>query len=346
MPAALQNTAPVNIECVELSNSRGDSIQILTLGGIIREWHVAMSKNEPVNIVLGYPHNTSYLHDTAYHGAITGRYCNRIANSQYSLNGASHHLTSNEGPHQLHGGPIGFSKRLWTIKERTKQSLTLSLFSEEGDQGHPGNLQIQICYTLDDNGHLDIQWQAESDQDTYVSLTSHAYFNLAGCGDICDHDLQICADQYTPQDASLIPTGAISDVTGSILDLRNFHRLGDIVSSEDPEILSYGGLDHNWAFACDGQLKTMAQLRSHRSGLRLTVKSTLPGLQCYSGNHLQANGIHGCHEGLCLEPQYYPDSPNRPDFPSPLLRQGQTMSHTIRYEVVNDKYRHGRKEHE
>lgn len=308
-------------------------MSIMTLGGIIREWEVAASSGEAVNIILGYPHAHSYLKDTAYHGAITGRYCNRIANSQFFIDDKSVTLIANEGKQHLHGGPDGFNRRHWNVEEQSEQRVVLSLFSPDGDQGYPGNLQVTVHYELDNTGSLNIDWQAESDADTVISLTSHGYFNLAGSGDTLEHYLRILAPHYTPVNSDLIPSGEIRSVAGTALDLQCFTRLGDILASHDPEIQTCDGLDHNWAGGAPGELRLRAELLSAKTNLLLRVCSTLPGLQCYSGNHLQANGIHGCHEGICLEPQYYPDSPNQPSFPSPLLRAGETKSHRIQYQV-------------
>jgi aldose 1-epimerase len=200
--------------------------------------------------VLGYAEAESYQLDSAFHGAIARRYCNRIANSQFALQGHTHTLASNEGPHHLHGGPEGFSRRVWQVGPQTDQTLQLNLRSPSGDQGYPGELDVTLNYTLDDDGALCIDWVASASADTVVSITSHAYYNLAGSGDILNHWLRIPAAHYTPVDHELIPTG----------EIRN-------------------------------------------------------------------------HAGICLEPQYYPDSPNRPHFPSPVLRSGDIMRHRMRYQV-------------
>ena len=322
---------PQDVQLIELSNARGDSLQVLTLGAIIKQWNVNTREHGIVNTVLGYPHKQSYLKDPAYHGAITGRYCNRIANSHFSIGEQHYQLQSNEGPHHLHGGPQGFNGRIWHIESSDKQNLTLSLHSADGDQGYPGNLDVLLCYTLNDNGALDIEWNAHTDRDTVVSLTSHAYFNLAGCGDIRDHYLRIAGSHYTPTTADMIPTGEIRPVTDSVLDLRNFTPLDQLLDSNDPEIADLGGLDHNWLTRLSSELRLCAELLCPRTQLLLQISSTLPGLQCYTGNHLSANGIHGCHEGLCLETQHCPNSPNEPGFPSPLLRAGETQRHHTRY---------------
>ena len=333
----MQQTLHPELEPVELRNSRGDRISVLPLGGILREWEIAVDSREPLNIILGYLHAHSYLKDSAYHGAIAGRYCNRIANSQFSIDEKTFRLSPNEGPHHLHGGPEGFNRRVWTVREQTapeqENQLTLSLLSPQGDQGYPGNLEVTVKYTLDDEGALSIDWEASSDADTIVGLTCHGYFNLAGCGDILDHYLHIPANDYTPVDDELIPTGDICSVANTALDLRQFARIGDVLAKDDPEIQACDGLDHNWAGGATGEMKLRAELYSPHSNLLLAVSSTLPGLQCYTGNQLQGGGIHGCHEGVCLEPQHYPNSPNQPNFPSPILRAGETVRHRICYQV-------------
>ena len=324
---------PKDVQLVELSNARGDSLQVLTLGAAIKEWNINSQTHGMVNTVLGYPHQQSYLKDTAYHGAIVGRYCNRIANSSFSIGTQQYQLLSNEGVNHIHGGPQGFNSRIWNIEESDRQSLTLSLHSPDGDQGYPGNLDVLLRYTLSDDGALDLEWQAHTDLDTMVSLSNHAYFNLAGCGDIRDHSLRIAASHYTPITADMLPTGEIRPVAGSALDLRNFTGLAQLLDSDEPEITDHGGLDHNWIPDPGGELRLCAELLSPRTQLLLQICSTLPGLQCYTGNYLPANSIHSCHEGVCLEPQHYPNSPNEPSFPSPLLRAGETQRHHTRYHI-------------
>ena len=333
MSAPATEAESSKIQAIDLTNPRGDRVSIMSLGGILQSWEVATGSDGPINIVLGYHHPHSYLKDTAYHGAIAGRYCNRIARSRFSIGETSYTLVANEGTHHLHGGPNGFNQRIWNIEEQGRQQLKLSLCSEDGYQGYPGNLQVSVSYKLEDDGALAVDWEATTDADTVVSLTSHSYFNLAGCGDILEHYLRIPAGEYTPVDGDLIPTGEICSVAGSALDLRKFSRLEDVLASANPEIQACGGLDHNWAGGSAGEMLLRAELFSPHTGLLLSVNSTLPGLQCYTGNHLQGNSIHDCHEGVCLEPQYYPDSPNHPNFPSPLLRAGETMRHQISYTV-------------
>ena len=331
MSLPLHSIDSQDIQTIELSNARGDSLCVLNLGAIIKEWNINTAEHGMINTVLGYLHEQSYLKDTAYHGAMIGRYCNRIANCCFSIGTQKHQLVSNAAPHHLHGGPQGFASRIWNIEECDKQSVTLSLHSADGDQGYPGNLDVWLRYTLDDDGALDIEWQAQTDCDTVVSLTNHAYFNLSGSGDTRDHYLRIAASHYTPAAADMIPTGEIRSLEGSVLDLRKYTLLDQLLDSDDPEIVQCGGLDHNWVTDSGDEMKLCAELLCPNTQLLLQTSSILPGLQCYTGNHLSGNGIHGCHEGVCLETQHYPNSPNEPRFPSPLLRAGETVRHRTRH---------------
>jgi aldose 1-epimerase len=322
------------IVSVELVNASGASVRVLNLGARIAELNIPSREQGIINTVLGYPHLRSYHKDSAFHGAITGRFSNRIARGQFSLGDESFQLPRNDGEHHLHGGPLGFSQRFWHIEECEPHSVVLSLHSAEGDQGYPGAMEVLLRYTLDDDNCLEIDWQALSDRDTLASLSSHAYFNLAGCGDIRLHQLRIAANHYTPVDAELIPTGEILSVDSSPFDLRSFTPLSGILDSHEPAIESTGGLDCNWARGKEDELALSAELYCPETALLLQVHSTLPGLQCYTGNHLGAGGVHGCHEGICLEPQYYPDSPNQGDFPTAVLRAGETRRHRIQYRFM------------
>ena len=321
------------IEQLELSNASGDTLQVLNLGATIREWNVRTQGQAPVNIVLGYPCISDYEQDSAYLGAMVGRYCNRIANSRFSLDGREYLLAANEGLHQLHGGPDGFHRRLWRVDEHAARHLTLGLHSRDGDQGYPGNLDIRLRYQLEDDGSLILDWEAQCDRDTVVSLTNHAYFNLAGSGDVLDHLLRIPAANYTPVGPDQIPNGELVPVAGSVLDLRRPTALGDVITCDDPEIVRCSGLDHNWALGEQLEAQLAAELICPRSGLSLQVHSTLPGIQCYTANALQESDSHRQYGGVCLETQYYPNSPNEPRFPSPVLRAGRRMQHRVRYEI-------------
>ncbi|NND67134.1 MAG: galactose mutarotase [Halioglobus sp.] len=320
-------------DVVKIRNAYGDCVSILPYGATLQSWELGTAMGPDINILLGHPEPASYALDRAYLGALVGRYSNRIANGRFSLGGREITLNRNEGMHHLHGGEEGFHRRHWNIAGTTDSSVDLRLVSPAADQGYPGELVIDAHYELDESRTLTIRWQATTDADTVVGLTSHGYFNLAGQGDILDHHLQVTAAHYTPVNSDMIPTGEIRTVAGTPLDLSRFTRLGDLVASQAPELRQCSGLDHNFAHGGPGRFKEQARLLCPATDLLLTASSTLPGLQCYTGNHLQGLGTHGSYEGVCLEPQYYPDSPNQPRFPSPLLRAGETMQHTISYRI-------------
>ena len=322
------------IERVTLYNEPGDSAVILTLGGILCELNIMTTDRKPINIVLGFSQLARYRDDSEYHGAIVGRYANRIAHSRFSIDNTVYTLEPNEGNHLLHGGSEGFHRRIWTIKEQTHNSCTLQLRSADRDQGFPGNLQVLLRYTLNNNRALDINWQATTDKDTPVGLSSHGYFNLAGQGDIYDHFLRIPIAHYTPVNDECIPTGEISKVQDTCMDLRNFSSLRAVLSCNDRMLAPFDGLDHNWARGSSGEMLLSAELLCPATNLLLQVRSTLPGIQCYTGNYLETPSGHGRHSGVCLEPQYYPNSPNEPGFPSPLLKAGETVRHWIQYRVA------------
>ncbi|MFK8050917.1 MAG: aldose epimerase family protein [Halioglobus sp.] len=332
MPVLLgNNDQGEKVFAVDLCNCKGDSARILTLGGILQNLNINTNRQGHINTVLGYQNWTEYLRDTVWMGATAGRYCNRIANGKFSIGASEYHLERNQGDHHLHGGSGGFHRRVWTIEEREQNALTLVLRSKDGDQGYPGNLDVQLRYHLKDDSSLNITWRAHTDRDTVVSITNHSYFNLAGAGSISNHQLKIPAENYTPTGPFQIPTGDILPVAGTCLDFRQARPLVTVLESVDPLIASCNGLDHNWARGEASELQSSAQLYCPVTGLLLDVQTTLPGLQCYTGNHLSDHGLHASHSGIALEPQYYPDSPNQHQFPSPILRAGDTRQHEIQF---------------
>lgn len=321
------------MQAVELRNSRGDCAVVLTQGASLASLHIHTEAHGAINTVLGYQDYEQYLNNTAYLGATAGRYCNRIANSRFQLGDTTHELTANEGPHQLHGGPEGFSTLNWNIRQQTQRGVTLALTSADQDQGYPGNLEVELSYSLSDTRCLEIQWDALSDCDTVVSITNHSYFNLAGAGNIRNHYLRIPIDYFTPITDELIPSGEICSVAGTVFDLRDYTELSAVLDCGSPLLAATGGLDHNWARGQASEMLPCAQLLCRESGLLLEASTTLPGLHCYTGNHLSATGSHEDYAGICLEAQYYPNSPNENAFPSPLLKAGQRMSHRICYQL-------------
>ena len=295
------------------------------------------------NVVQGFETLELYLADTSYQGAIVGRFGNRIAGGRFSLDGKSFEVPQNDGDNALHGGPEGFDRRLWAGKT-IEDGVEFKLVSPDGDQGFPGSLEVVVRYTFTGSA-LRIEYAAATcDAATVVNVTNHAYFNLSGesCETILDHLVRIPAERYTPVTENLVPTGELAPVAGTPFDFCDWKRIGDA----DEQLKRAGGYDHNWVFGDAGKLKTVAHVSA--SGRLLTVETTEPGLQFYSGNFLdgsmpnRSGGRYERRSGLCLETQHYPDSPNHPDFPTTTLKPGETMRSTTVYTFsVNMQARHG-----
>ena len=290
------------------------------------------------DLVLGYDSLALYLADRTYCGAVVGRFANRIANGAFTLDGIAYQIPQNDNTNALHGGTIGFDQKLWSASE-IPNGLAMTLISPDGDQGFPGTLTVTVRYTLTDRG-LQLDYIATTDKPTIVNVTSHAYFNLAGesSGNILDHEITIPAAHFTPVTEALIPTGEFAKVDGTIFDLRRGVRIGDHIEDDNIQIHRGHGWDHNWVLGSlesqPGQMKLAAILRDPISGRTMTVSTTEPGIQFYSGNFIdgtmpnRTGGLYLRRAGLCLETQHYPDSPNHPEFPSTVLRPGQTMRST------------------
>lgn len=282
-------------------------------------------------IVLGFSSLEQYVADDAYMGAVVGRYGNRIAEGRFSLNGNAYQIPPNNKGNALHGGPVGFDHRVWQA-QTIADGVEMTLESADGDQGFPGTLMLIVRYTLR-NDALQIEYTATTDETTVINVTNHAYFNLAGesSGSILEHVVMISGDRFTPTDARLIPTGELAHVEGTPFDLREMTRIGSRIGEANEQLQFAGGYDHNWVLGETGEPKLAARVREGRSGRVMTVETTEPGIQFYSGNFLdgslpnRSGGRYGKHAGLCLETQHYPDSPNQPHFPSVVLNPGETM---------------------
>jgi aldose 1-epimerase len=287
----------------------GVRVRVLTYGGIVQSVEVPDRDGRTANVVLGFAGLDGYLaHPEPYFGALVGRYANRIGNARFPLDGLTYALEPNDGPHSLHGGGHGFDKRVWTARP-VEHGVRLTRVSPHGEEGFPGRLEVSATYTLDESGALRISYEAVTDEPTVVNLTSHSYFNLAGSGHAGGHELQIAASRFTPVDPGLIPTGELRDVTGSRFDFRTARKVGS-------------GYDHN--FVLDKGVTEapaeVAELHDPASGRLLTIATTEPGIQVYTADHL--GDPFGPCEGIALETQHFPDSPNRPQFPSAQLRPG------------------------
>jgi len=331
------------VEIYTLRNARGAQARIMTYGGIVQSLSLPDKNGQYADIVLGYDNLQGYIDKTPYFGALIGRYGNRIGGAQFTLDGATYTLAANDGPNTLHGGLRGFDKVVWQAQPLLGgegPKLVLSYLSKDGEEGFPGNLAVTATYTLTDNNELKLEFTATTDKATVLNLTHHSYFNLAGegNGDILGHILYINADQTTPVDSKLITTGEFKSVDGTPFDFRTPTAIGARINDPDP-ILQYGpGYDHNWVVNKPmGQFGLMARVTEPVSGRVMEVWSDEPGLQFYAGNFLDGTikGKGGVayprRSAFCMEPQHYPDSPNKSNFPSVVLRPGQTYHNTIEY---------------
>jgi aldose 1-epimerase len=326
-------------EIYTLKNAKIEA-RISTYGATLVGVKTADRDGKFADVVLGYDSLQGYLEDTCFLGAIVGRYGNRIAKGAFAIDGHKYQLPLNNGENSLHGGPQGFDKKIWAARTGP-DCVAFTLVSPDGDMGYPGTLTVEVVYTLEESA-LRLDYTATTDKATVVNLTNHAYFNLHGDdrGDILDHEMTIHADRFTPTDASLIPTGELAEVAGTPLDFHTPTRIG-LRIHEKYEPLEFGsGYDHNFVLnhnyvlnGANGELKPAARLYDPASGRVLTVSTTEPGVQFYAGNFLDgAIGRHGVayakNTGLCLETQHYPDAPNQPQFPTTLLKPGETLRST------------------
>ena len=286
------------------------------------------------DVVLGYDTQAGYDADRkTYMGSVPGRYANRIANAQFTLDGKTYHLPANNGPNTLHGGTEGFDRKIWTARQ-VPDGVELTLVSPDGDQGFPGTLTAHVKYTLSGD-RLRIEYSATTDKPTVLNLTNHTYFNLAGHGDILGDIVTIHASRFTPTDKTLIPTGELAPVAGTPFDFETPHVIGERIHTDNPQLNGAKGYDHN--FVLDGPhdlTHPAATVLDPGSGRMLTVYTTQPGVQFYTGNSLDGSttGHDGMnyaqYDGLCLETQHFPDSPNHPAFPTTTLNPGQTFHST------------------
>lgn len=336
-----------NVDLYTLTNTQGVSAAISTYGGAVVSLNVPDRTGAMGDVVLGFDRFEDYLKPQPYFGALIGRYANRIAHAKFTLNGMDYTLAKNDGENSLHGGIRGFDKRLWIAKQAPNQALELNYVSKDGEEGYPGNLAVTVTYTLTENNELQIDYAAETDKDTVLNLTNHSYFNLAGQGDgdILSHKVAIYADRYTPVDNTLIPTGQLASVAGTPFDFRKPHPIGERIDAPNQQ-LTYGkGYDHNFVLNNGGvSLDIAARVEDPKSGRILEVVTTEPGLQFYTGNtipHLtgKAGKTYGPRSAFCMETQHFPDSPNKPAFPSTLLPAGVHFQSTTIYRFSTDARR-------
>lgn len=328
----------------ELSNTKGMSVNIIDFGAIIVSINVLDKEGKLKDIVLGYDKLEGYMKQGPYFGAIIGRYANRIAKGSFTLNGEKYGLAINNGKNHLHGGIKGFDKVLWKaeILSMPKEALELSYLSKDMEEGYPGNLNVRVTYMLTEDNELKIEYYAVSDKDTIVNLTNHSYFNLAGhnAEKILEHKVMINADYFTPADKDSIPTGEIKAVKNTPMDFTRLKKVGEGICENYGQINFAEGYDHNWIInrIGDGLVKA-AEVIEENSGRSMEVYTTKPGVQFYTANFLDSKECGPGKEGaryerygaLCLETQYYPDSINKENFPSPILRANEEYKHCTVY---------------
>lgn len=333
------------IEMLRLFGDNGFEVRLITYGAAVQSIFVPDRAGRLADVVLGRDDLEGYVAVRRFLGATVGRYANRIANGTFELDGHRIQLATNDGSNALHGGPAGFDRKCWTVTAvgtNPAPSVTLSCVSPDGEEGYPGRLETDVTYSIPDATELSVAFSAVTDKPTVVNLTNHSFFNLAGVetgGDILDHHLTIAADTYLPVSAAGIPLGAPSKVDATPFDFRNPHRVGARLRDGDEQVSIRQGYDHNFCLrgGASSVPRFAACLEDPGSGRALELWTNQPGVQFYSGNFLDGTEtgkfgrVHRQYDALCVEPQVYPDTPNRPDFPSARLDPGQTYRHTSLY---------------
>lgn len=330
----LLHTAGLPLQHVTLSAPSGFEVQVLTWGATVTSVRTPDAAGQLDQIVLGFPDLAGFLENVPYLGATCGRYANRIARGRFTLGDQTYELPCNNGPNHLHGGLNGLTRRSWSLidtsSSESEDRVTLRALSGDGDEGYPGELRVDVTFVLQHAGELEIHYEAESNRPTVLNLTNHAYWNLGGvserAGTILEHQLQLDCDQFVPVDEVQIPTGQLAEVAGTPMDFREPSKLGERISEVQ------GGYDHCYVINdADGTLKPAAKVVDPASGRTMSVETTEPGIQLYTGNFLDGSrecGGHAAHTGFCLECQHFPDSPNQPSFPSTELYPGEQYRQT------------------
>lgn len=334
-----------------LTNESQMEVKIITYGGIITSIRVPDRNGLFANIALGFENLEKYQSDHPFFGAIAGRYANRIANSKFTLDGTEYIIAQNDGPNSLHGGLKGFDKVVWNgeaVSDASNTGVRLSYHSRDGEEGYPGDLNVVVTYWLTPYNEIKIDYELTANARTVANVTNHSYFNLKGEGNgtIYDHIIMLNADYYTPTDETLIPTGEIAPVDDTPFDLRHPKIIGAGQRSSHPQIMTAKGYDHNFVLnrdgLHDGEIGLAARVYEPSSGRVMEVWTTEPGVQFYGGNFLESNfvgtsgRVYRQSDGLALETQHFPDSPNKPDFPSTVLEPNETYHSTTIYKFGTD----------
>ena len=331
------DNAPV--EEITLSNGYL-KCNIITYGGAVRSLMAPDQNGNWVDVALGFDTLEDYRKQDKYMGALVGRYANRIGGAKFTLNGVEYKLAANDGANSLHGGKVGFDKRIWTVEELKEREVTLSLACGDMEENYPGALEVRVTYTLD-RDTLRIQYWARSDKDTVFNPTNHSYFNLSGHnrGSVEGQYIRVFGSRYTPVGAGLIPTGEAAPVEGTPMDLREFQPIGKRINEDFEQLTMAGGYDHNWIIDPLGSTLAAAAY-AEDTGIAMTVHTTLPGVQFYAGNFIggcpagKGGAVYGDRSGFCLETQFFPDSPNKPGFPSCVLKAGEEFSRWTSYRFL------------
>ena len=330
-----------------LKNAHGMEVVISTFGGDVMSIKVPDKAGKIADVTLAFDNVADYEKPGPYFGAIVGRYANRIANGSFKLDGKEYHVPQNDGPNALHGGNKGFDKRVWDAKQSSDasgQHLHLHYLSKDGEEGFPGNLNVDVTYTLNGKNELELHYVATTDKDTVLNLSNHTYFNLKGQGqgNILDHKIMINADRFTPVDATLIPTGVLQPVEGTPFDFRKLTVIGARIDDDNEQLKLAHGYDHNWVLNGGGKVRLAAKVVEPTTGRVLEVLTDQPGLQFYTGNFLNGSAkgkgsVYNKRDGFCLETQHFPDSPNHPNFPTTELKAGEKLESTTIFRFTTEK---------
>jgi aldose 1-epimerase len=331
------------VSLYSFTNSLGTKLCITNYGCRIQSLIVMDRNGNPADVVIGFDSIDGYLHATEiYHGATIGRYANRIANGKFTLKGIDFTLPINNEPNHLHGGPGGFHTKVWKVEEVNDKGIVLSYFSPDGEEGYPGNLQVQVSITLSDQNEIGICYFAETDEATILNLTNHAYFNLngVGSGTILNHQLQIHADLYSTVNEFLIPTGSAS-VADTPFDFREPRRIGERINNDHVQLQYGNGYDHNYVLPGSAEdMPVIARVQADKTGITMEVLTDQPGVQFYTGNFMSGENLVKGHvpdhfrSAFCLETQHFPDSPNHAEFPSAVLEAGDEFRSKTIYRFI------------
>ncbi|MEK7833766.1 MAG: aldose epimerase family protein, partial [Acidobacteriota bacterium] len=331
------------VDVYTLSNKNGVEAKITNYGATLTSIKAPDRNGKFDDVVLGYDSIAGYLDKNPHFGSIAGRYANRIANGEFKLGGKTYTLAKNNGPNHLHGGPNGFYKQLWTASDvsgKDGQAVAFKYLSKDGEENYPGNLNVTVTYTLTDKNELKIDYLATTDKETILNLTNHAYFNLAGAGsgDILKHQLKINATQFTPVDKTMIPTGKLENLAGTPMDFSKPTAIGERIDSKYDQLVMGGGYDHNYVLATGGSLTVQAvEAYDPSTGRVMETFTDQPGVQLYTANFLdgtitgKGGKTYPRRSAFCLETQHFPDSPNKPNFPTAVLKPGDKYQTTTIY---------------